>query len=71
MLALEQVSVINDLKETKECRNKRLLPGKSSNNSKDNIAGVKTPSPVSMVKISLKLNHSNNWNLRGDDLDLF
>ena len=53
MLALEQVSVINDLKGTKECRNKGLLSGKRSNNSKDNIV-VKTPSSVSAVKINLK-----------------
>ena len=41
MLVLEEVSVSNDLKGTKECRNKRLL-GKRSNSGKDNILVVKT-----------------------------
>ena len=54
MLTLEQVSVINDLKGTKECRKKQLLSGKRCNDSKDTISVVKTPSSVSMVKISLK-----------------
>ena len=54
VLALEQVSVINNLKVTKECRNKGLLSGKRSNNSKDNKSVVKTPSSISMVKMSLK-----------------
>ena len=40
MLVLEQVSVINNFKGTKECRNNELLPGKRSNNSKDNISLV-------------------------------
>ena len=53
MLVLEQVSVINDLKGIKECMNKQLLLGKRSNNRKDSISDVKTPSSVSMVKISL------------------
>ena len=53
MLALEQVSVIKDLKGTKECRNK-LLSSKRSDNSKDNVSVVKTPSSVSMVKMSLQ-----------------
>ena len=70
MLALEQVLVINDPKGTKECRNKRLFSGKRSNNSQDNVSGVKTPSFVSMVKISLKLNQQTTWNLRGDNADL-
>ena len=42
MLALEQVSVINDLKD------------KRSSDSKYNKSVVKIPSSVSMVKISLK-----------------
>lgn len=54
VLALEQVSVIKDLKRTKECRKKALLSGKKSNNSKNNISLVKTPSSVSIAKISLK-----------------
>ena len=52
--ASPQVSVINDLKGTKECRNKQLLSGKRSNSSKENASVVKTPSSVSLVKISLK-----------------
>jgi len=35
MLVLEQVSLIKDLRGTKECRDKGLLSGKRSNNSKD------------------------------------
>jgi len=54
MLALEQVSVINDLKGTKECRNKQLFSGKRNNESKGDILLIKTPSSVSMVKSSLK-----------------
>ena len=50
MLALEQVSVIMILREQKD----KLLTGKRINNSKDNKAVVKTPSSVSMGKISLK-----------------
>lgn len=57
MLVLGQVSVVNDLKGTKEGRNKQLLGGKKSNNSKDYISIVKTSSSLSVVKISLKLNH--------------
>lgn len=53
MLTLEQVPVINDLKGTKECRNK-LLSGRRSNDSKDNAAVVKAPSSISTVKTSLK-----------------
>ena len=41
MLALEQISVINDLKGIEECRNKLLLLGKRSSNSKDNIIRCK------------------------------
>ena len=48
------VSVISDLKGTKECRDKQLLSGERSNNSKDNVSVVKTQGSVSMVKISLK-----------------
>ena len=40
MLVVEQVSVINNFKGTEECRNNELLPGKRSNNSKDNISPV-------------------------------
>lgn len=54
ILVLKQVSVIKDLKGTKECSNKALLSGKKSNNSKDNVSLVKTPSSLSIVKISLK-----------------
>ena len=50
--------------------NKRLFSGKRSNNSQDNTSGVKTPSSVSTVKISLKFNHQTNWNLKGDNADL-
>ena len=50
MLALEQVSVTMILREQKD----KLLTGKRINNSKDNKAVVKTPSSVSMVKMSLK-----------------
>lgn len=52
MLALEEVSVITILREQKN----KLLSGKrrTSNNSKDNKSVVKTPSFVSMVKMSLK-----------------
>ena len=53
MLVIEQVSVINDFKGTKECRNNDLS-GKRSNDGKDNISVVKTPGSVSVVKISLK-----------------
>ena len=49
-LALEQVSVIMILREQKD----KLLSGMRSNNSKDNKSVVKTPSSVSVVKISLK-----------------
>ena len=45
MLALEQVSVMNDLKGTEECRNIQ---------AKIMISVVKAPSSVSVVKISLK-----------------
>ena len=69
MSALEQVSVLNDLKETKEYRNK-LLSDKRSNNSKDNKSAVQTPSSVSVVKISLKLNHQITWKLMDDAVDL-
>ena len=72
MLALEQVSVINDLKGTKECRNTQLLAGKRSNSSKDNLPVVKTPSFVSVIKISLKCSSTRiSWNLRDDEVDLF
>ena len=54
MLALEQISVINDLMGTKKHRNSALSSSKISNNSKDNILVIKTLSSVSMVKISLK-----------------
>ena len=33
VFVLEQVSIINELKETKECRDERLLSDKRSNNS--------------------------------------
>ena len=55
MLDVEQVSVINDLKGTKECRNKGQLSGERNNKSKDNISVVKTPSSLSLVKTNLKL----------------
>ena len=58
MLALVQVSVINALKGTKEHRDERLLSGGRSNESKDNKAIVKTPSPASTGRISL--NHSTS-----------
>ena len=47
-------SLMNDLKGKKECRNNWLLSGKRSNKSKDNKSFIKTPSSVSVVKISLK-----------------
>ena len=55
MLALEQVSVINDLliMILREQKNK-LLSGKRSKDSKDTKSVVKTPSSVPVVKISLK-----------------
>ena len=73
MLALEQVSVTNDLKGTKECRNKWCYQAREVPIAKIIliISVVKTPSSVSMVKISLKLNHQINWNLREDNVDLF
>ena len=43
MLVLEQVSVFNNLKRTKECRNKCLLPGRRSNNCKDDVSILRTP----------------------------
>ena len=49
MLALEQVSVINDLKGTKECRNKQLFSGKRNNESKGDILLIKTPNSVSVA----------------------
>ena len=54
MLVLEQVSAMTGLKGMKECRNKGLLLGKRKNNSKENVLLVKTPSSVSLVKMSLK-----------------
>ena len=42
-LTFEWVSVINNLKGTKECRNKQLLLGRRINNSKNNVSVVKTP----------------------------
>ena len=59
MLTLEQVSVINDLKGTKECRNK-LLSDKRNNNSKGILSVVKTSSSVSMRNISLKCSTSRS-----------
>ena len=50
MLALEPISVTMILKEQKN----KLFSGKGSNKGKDNKSVVKTPSSVSMVKISLK-----------------
>lgn len=43
---------MNKNKEKK--KENKLLSGKGSNNRKDNISVVKTPSPVSMAKTSLK-----------------
>ena len=54
MLVLEPASVTTDLKGTEEWRNKGLLQGKRSDNSKDDVPVLKTPSSVSLVKISLK-----------------
>ena len=44
-----------------------------SNNSKDSIWAVKTPSSVSLVKISVKhsTSRSAGRNLRDDNVDLF
>ena len=53
MLALKQASVINDLKGRKDCRHEGKAV-KRNNNSKDNVSVVKTPSSVSIVKISRK-----------------
>ena len=66
-LAPEQISVISDLKGTKE---QRLLSGKRGNKSKENKLGVKFPSSVSKIKICLKLNHPDQLDLRDDDIDL-
>ena len=46
------------------------VSGKRNNNSKDNISVVKTPSSVSMVKISLELNHEIKWKQNNDGIDL-
>ena len=51
------VSVVNDFKATKECKNKQLLPSQGDNHirvSEDNGTVVKTHSSVSKAKISLK-----------------
>ena len=65
VLAVEQVSVIKDLKGTKECSNKALLSGKKSNNSKDKISLVKTTSSLSIVKISLKCSSTRSAGTQG------
>ena len=44
----------NEQKQNKKKKEKKLLSGKGSNNRKDNISVVKTPSHVSMAKTSLK-----------------
>ena len=62
----EQISVISDLKGTKE---QKLSSGKRSNNSKENKLGVKFPSSVSKIKICLKLDHPDQLDLRDDDVD--
>ena len=54
MLDLEQVSVINGLKGTKECINNRLLTGKRNNKSKNIRSITKTLSSLLMAKTSLK-----------------
>lgn len=53
MLVHEPASVTTDLKGIEEWRNKGLLQGKRSDNSKDDVPVLKTPSSVSLVKISL------------------
>ena len=50
MMALEQVSVINNLKG--RMQKQKLSSGKRSNSSKDNISVVNYPSSISMVKIN-------------------
>ena len=54
MLDLEQVSVINGLKGTKECINNRLLTGKRNNKSKNIRSITKTLSSLLMAKTNLK-----------------
>lgn len=38
----EQVSVVNNFKGTKECRNKKLLTGQRNNHIRDNKSVTKT-----------------------------
>lgn len=66
MLALELVSVINDIKGTKSC-----LSGKRRNDSKGNISIVKTPSSVSVERLACRAQPPEQPNLRDDDVGLF
>ena len=60
MLVLKQVSVINDLKATKDCRHKWLLSGKRKD-TQFHFSGKDWPDTT---------NQQIYWKLRDNDVDL-
>ena len=66
MLALEQVSVIH---EQQNAGTNYYYKASKVIIAKINISVVKTPSSVSMVKISLELNRKIKWKQNNDGVD--